>query len=216
MERREARCASQLARASRKLEVVTGRARVIKNSTAREDCGLASLLVHHGPGQCGGPGAREHLAAALQHLALGRRSRAGARLVSAARELLGHFIWDLATVEQFLEEVATCRLDTGRSLLPQLAGLVRTVLATVLGQGPPPCLLGALVHSVRGQKHSTRPQHVWPLATTLLRLSGWPGQHGYFLHRIGNLSLLVLYGKRVTYSACPSGSDKQMDDSQDL
>ena len=172
MERREARCASQLARASRKLEVVTGRARVIKNSTAREDCGLASLLVHHGPGQCGGPGAREHLAAALQHLALGRRSRAGARLVSAARELLGHFIWDLATVVQFLEEVATCGLDTGRSLLPQLAGLVRTVLATVLGQGPPPCLLGALVHSVRGQKHSIRPQHVWPLATTLLRLSG--------------------------------------------
>ena len=38
----------------------------------------------HGPGQCGGPGAREHLAAALQHLALGRRSRAGAKLVSAA------------------------------------------------------------------------------------------------------------------------------------
>ena len=216
MERREARCASQLARASRKLEVVTGRARVIENSTAREDCGLASLLVHHGPGQCGGPGAREHLAAALQHLALGRRSRAGARLVSAARELLGHFIWDLATVEQFLEEVATCGLDTGRSLLPQLAGLVRTVLASVLGQGPPPCLLGALVHSVRGQKHGTSQRHVWPLATTLLRLSGWPGQHGYFLHHIGNLSLLVLYGKRVTYSACPSGSDKQMDDSQDL
>ena len=38
----------------------------------------------HGPGQCRGPGAREHLAAALQHLALGRRSRAGAKLVSAA------------------------------------------------------------------------------------------------------------------------------------
>ena len=188
MERREARCASQLARASRKLEVVTGRARVIENSTAREDCGLASLLVHHGPGQCGGPGAREHLAAALQHLALGRRSRAGARLVSAARELLGHFIWDLATVEQFLEEVATCRLDTGRSLLPQLDGLVRTVLATVLGQGPSPRLLGALVHSVRGQTHSTRPRHVWPLATTLLRLSDWPGQHGYILHHIGPLS----------------------------
>ena len=106
----------------------------------------------HGPGQCGGPGAREHLAAALQHLALGRRSRAGARLVSAARELLGHFIWDLATLEQFLEEVAaTCGLDTGRSLFPQLGGLVRTVLATVLGQGPSPRRLGALVHSVGSQ-----------------------------------------------------------------
>ena len=58
MERREARCASHLARASRKLEVVTGRARVIQNSTAREDCGLASLLVHHGPASVGalGPG----------------------------------------------------------------------------------------------------------------------------------------------------------------
>ena len=31
-----------------------------------------------------------------------------------------------------------------------------------------------------------------------------------------DMSLLVLYGKRVTYSACPSGSDKHMDDSQDL
>ena len=153
--------------------MVTGRARVIKNSTAREDCGLASLLVHRGPGQYGGPGAREHLAAALQHLALGRRSRAGARLVSAARELLGHCSWDLATFEQFLEEVvATCGLDTGSSLLPQLDGLVGTVLATAQGQGPYPRLLGALVHSVRCQKHSTRPQHVWPLATTLLRLSG--------------------------------------------
>ena len=121
--------------------------------------------MHHGPDQCGGPGAREHLAAALQHLALGRRSRAGARLVSAARELLGHFIWDLATVEQFLEEVATCGLDTGRSLLPQLAGLVRTVLATVLGQGPPPCLLGALVHSVgaRNIAHVHNMCGLWPL-----------------------------------------------------
>ena len=25
---------------------------IIKDSTAREDSGLASLLVHHGPGQC--------------------------------------------------------------------------------------------------------------------------------------------------------------------
>ena len=54
-ERREGRCARQLARARRKLEDVTGRARVIKNSTAREDSGLASLLVHHGPSQWGGP-----------------------------------------------------------------------------------------------------------------------------------------------------------------
>ena len=92
--------------------MVTGRAWVIKNSTAREDSGLVSLLVHHGPSQCGGPGAREHLAAALQHLALGWKSRAGARLVSAARELLSHCSWDLATVDQFLEEVvATCGLD---------------------------------------------------------------------------------------------------------
>ena len=92
----------QLARARRKLEVVTGRARVIQNSTAREDCEMASLLVHHGPVQCGGPGAREHLAAALQHLALGRRSRAGAKLVSAAlpwrrgsgREGAGLGLWE--------------------------------------------------------------------------------------------------------------------------
>ena len=70
--------------------MVTERARVIKNSTAREDSGLVSLLVHHGPSQWGGLRAREHLAAALQHLALGWKRRAGARLVSAARELLGH------------------------------------------------------------------------------------------------------------------------------
>ena len=64
------------------------------------------------PASGGGLRAREHLAAALQHLALGWKSRAGARLVSAARELLGHCSWDLATVEQFLEEVvATCGLD---------------------------------------------------------------------------------------------------------
>ena len=56
------------------------------------------------------------------------RSRAGDRLVSAARELLSHCscdlarLEDLATVKQFLEEVvATCGLDTGRSPLPQLA-----------------------------------------------------------------------------------------------
>ena len=92
--------------------MVTERARVIKNSTARDDSGLASLLVHHGPSQWGGLRAREHLAAALQHLALGWKRRAGARLVSAARELLGHCSWDLDTVEQFLEEVvATCGLD---------------------------------------------------------------------------------------------------------
>ena len=50
MERRERSEVRREGRCARQLEVVTGRARVIEKSTAREDSGLALLLVHCGPG----------------------------------------------------------------------------------------------------------------------------------------------------------------------